>query len=170
MKSSVKGLHTRIDDLVERLYSLEAGGMSKKRSYSPLDKRNPHNHSLESGAAAIRQNAELETRILHLEDKLNSLAFNKAMGHNTSTQRSVHQASTSSLAQAKSDNLNDFAIEVDKALKDMEDRLLQVIAQKSEENRYDSRQMEMNIQDLNRKIASANGFSSNPRESQASFA
>lgn len=142
VKASLKGLHTRIDDIVERLYSMESGGVQRKRSYSPKARQ--------TTSVDNRQQNELELRLLQLEDRLNSAVFKGAMGRNPS-QKSVHQASSSSL-QVKTENLNEFAIEVDRALKDMEERLLQIIAQKSEETRYDSRQLETHLQDLNRKV------------------
>ena len=86
--------------------------------------------------------------MLHIEDKLNSVAFRQALGHNISTQKSVQHSSTASLFHGKNENLNEFALEVDRALKEMEDRLLQIISQKSEEHRYDSRQMEVSLKEV----------------------
>lgn len=72
MKASSKALHGRIDEIVERLYGIETSQPGlKKRSASP----SLVGASLDGGATHIKANAELETRLLHIEDKMNSFSF-----------------------------------------------------------------------------------------------
>jgi hypothetical protein len=118
MKSSVKGLHSRIDEMVERLYTFDQGGSHQKSKQYDLSAH--HHGSIDSTAHQIKQSAELETRLLHIEDKLNSHVFRHATGGS-------HRDSATSLTAFRAESLNDFAKEVDKALKDMEDRVFRII-------------------------------------------
>ncbi len=62
MKQSIKGMHSRVDEMIERVYSLEGHGHRP-----PSKSRSPLKHVFESDSSKFR---ELEDKIKDLEYKM----------------------------------------------------------------------------------------------------
>jgi len=125
-----------MDDLTEKVFTQESNrGVSNKRSLSPNKKEAGRNQysSVDSGPGANlksqRKQQELEERIQQMEDPLQ---LSPVQNHS-----SLDRLEQGVSRQREDWSISTFAKEVDRALKDMEERIYKLVEGKTFESRQD---------------------------------